>query len=94
MGEAGRPAKPSVARRIAQRLAAGVMVHDVDPMEGGYSVLYWLQLWIQIHQPTGFGWIRIEWPAGGTLFDQPAIAVAMLDLVGEQLRKEAQVKPG
>lgn len=93
MAGTSKPAKPSVARRIAQRLCAGVTVHDVDPMEGGISVRQWLDLWMRIHQPVGFGWMRTEWPDGRCLLDQPAIAVAMLDLVGEQFVKEARAQP-
>lgn len=94
MAQASVPAKPLIARRIAQRLSAGVKVHDEDPMEGGISVANWLRLWVQINQPTGFGWMRIEWPDGGCLLDQPAIAIEMLDLVGEQFMKEAQAQIG
>lgn len=92
MGEAGHPAKPFLARRIAHRLSAGVTVFDEDPMEGGLSVGRWLNLWSLINQPTGFGWMRTEWPDGGSLIDQPAIAVHMLELVGDEFMKEAKAR--
>jgi hypothetical protein len=85
----GSPRKPSVAQRIAQRLAAGVTVFDVDPMEGGLSVSQWMQLWQLTHEPNGFGYVRTEWPDGGSLLEQPAIAVEMLALVGVEITKEA-----
>lgn len=94
MGRASYPAKPLVARRIAHRLCAGVTVHDEDPMEGGLSIRDWLRIWSLIHEPTGFGWMRAEWPDGRCALDQPAIAVAMLDLVGDEYIKEASAKPG
>ena len=94
MGATGHAAKPSVARRIARRLSAGVTIFDEDPMEGGLTVGRWLRLWSHIHQPTGFGWMRTEWPDGGCLIEQPAIAVEMLELVGDEFMKEAQVRSG
>ena len=95
MDRAGQPSKPSIARRIAQRLSAGVEIHDVDPMEGGLSIPQWLQIWSQIHQPTGFGWMRTEWPDGRCLLEQPAIAVKMLELVGNEfMKEEARAKTG
>lgn len=64
-------------------------------MEGGLSVAQWLQVWSQIHQPTGYGWMRTEWPDGGCLLEQPAIAVKMLDLVGEEfMKEEAKARAG
>jgi hypothetical protein len=83
-------AKPSVSRRIAQRLASGVTVHDADPMDGGLSVSQWMQLWQYTNQPTGFGFVRTEWPNGTSLLEQPALGVEMLELVGEQIMKAAQ----
>jgi len=71
-----------------------VTVFDEDPMEGGIEVVKWLRLWSQTNQPTGFGWMRTEWPDGGCLIDQPAIAVEMLELVGDEFMKEAQAKSG
>lgn len=69
-------------------------VFDEDPMEGDISVGKWLQVWSQIYQPTGFGWMRLEWPDGQCLLEQPAIAIEMLDLVGDEFMKEAQAKSG
>lgn len=63
-------------------------------MEGGISIRDWLKLWSFTHEPTGFGWTRVEWPDGGCALDQPAIAITMLNLVGEQYIKEASEKPG
>jgi hypothetical protein len=33
------------------------------------------------------GVVRSEWPAGGTYWSQPALGVAMLALVGEEVVK-------
>jgi len=63
-------------------------------MEGGLSIEQWVRLYAQIHQPTGFGWARTEWPDGGCLMDQPAIAVEMFDLIDDEFTKEAQAKSG
>jgi hypothetical protein len=64
-------------------------------MEGGISVAQWRKLWLQIHQPIGFGWIRTEWPDGRCALEQPAIAVTMLDLVGDEIiKEEARAKTG
>ena len=89
MADKGGARKPSIARRIAQRLATGVTVFDDDPMEGGLAVSQWMQLWHHTHEPNGFGFVRTEWPDGGSLLEQPAIAIEMLDLVGVELTKEA-----
>jgi hypothetical protein len=61
-------------------------------MEGGLSIATWLRLWCLINQPTGFGWMQTEWPDGGSLLDQPAIALDMFDIVGYEFMKEAQAK--
>jgi hypothetical protein len=90
MAVEGNPRKPSVSRRIAQRLASGVTVFDPDPMDGGLAVIQWMQLWQQTHDMGR----RTEWPDGKCLLEQPALGVAMLDLVGEQLMKEAQAHSG
>jgi hypothetical protein len=37
---------------------------------------------------------RMEWPDGSCLMDQPAIAVRMLDIVGDELLKEARASSG
>lgn len=87
----GVPRKPLVSQRIAQRLAAGVTVFDEDPMDGGYSVSQWMDLWQYTHE-RGY---RTEWPDGGSLMEQPAISVRMLELVGMQiLKQEAQARAG
>jgi len=65
------------------------MVHDPDPMDGGLSVPQWMQLWYGTHE----GGRRTEWPDGRSLIEQPSIAVEMLDLVGEQIMKEATAQP-
>jgi hypothetical protein len=82
--------KPFLCRRIAHRLATGVTVFDEDPLEGGLSVRQWIDLWLYTHDRGR----RTEWPDGGTLLAQPNIAVLMLDLVGEEMLKEAQAKTG
>lgn len=89
MGAEGSSAKPSVSRRIAYRLATGVKVFDQDPIDGGLSVSQWMEIWQLTNQPTGYGFTRIEWPDGGSLLDQPALGVEMLELVGEQIMKVA-----
>jgi len=59
-------------------------------MDGGLLVSQWIDLWQFTHDRG----MRIEWPDGGCLMDQPSIGVRMLDLVGEQLLKqEAQAAP-
>lgn len=90
MDQQGNSRKPLVARRIAHRLAAGVTVFDPDPMEGGLSISQWMELWSYTHE----GGRRTEWPDGRSLMEQPSIAVKMLDLVGEQILKEAQAAAG
>jgi hypothetical protein len=86
MGVEGLTAKPFVARRIASRLATGVTVFDEDPREGGLTIRQWIELWLNTHEQGR----RIEWPDGGCLLEQPAIAVAMLDIVGQALREAAE----
>jgi hypothetical protein len=96
MGTESLSVKPSVSRRIAHRLAAGVTVHDDDPMDGGLLVSQWINLWQSTNQPTGYGFMRIEWPDGNSLIEQPALGVHMLELVGDQIMKhvrEANGKP-
>jgi hypothetical protein len=84
----GPALKPSIARRIASRLATGVTVFDEDPRDGGLTISQWMQLWQYTHENG----VRTEWPDGGCLMDQPAIAVHMLDLVGDALTREAKGK--
>ena len=86
MGSEGLAAKPFIARRIASRLATGVTVFDEDPCEGGLTIRQWIELWLYTHDRGH----RTEWPDGGCLLDQPAIAVSMLDIVGEALREAAE----
>lgn len=86
--------KPSVTRRIAHRLAAGATVHDEDPMDGGLLVSQWMQLWQHTHQSNGFGIVRTGFPDGLSLMEQPALAIAMLDLVGERIVAEAKERSG
>ena len=93
MAVEGDPCKPSISRRIAQRLASGVTVMDEDPMDGGFTVSQWMTLWAHTHR----GGVRTEWPDGGSLIEQPAIAVNMLDLVGEGIaisQREASASSG
>jgi hypothetical protein len=84
----GDAAKPFIARRIASRIAAGVTVFDEDPREGGLTIRQWIELWTQTHEQGR----RTEWPDGGCLLEQPAIAVTMLELVGDAL-EEAKARP-
>lgn len=86
MGGEGLAEKPFIARRVAVRIAAGVTVFDEDPREGGLTMRQWIDLWIYTHDKGQ----RTEWPDGGCLLEQPAIAVAMLDLVGDALREAAE----
>jgi hypothetical protein len=81
---------PFIARRIASRIATGVTVLDADPLEGGLTIQKWIDLWLNTHDQGR----RTEWPDGGCLLQQPAIAVAMLDLVGTELIKEAEAQAG
>jgi len=67
-----------------------VTVFDADPMDGGLSVSAWCRLWEQTHDLGR----RTEWPDGQCLLEQPAIAVAIFDLVGVELMKEAQAGSG
>jgi len=90
MDRARAAARPLVARRIARRNAAGVTVFDEDPLEGGLTVIQWIELWLQTHDNGR----RTEWPDGGCLLDQPAIAVAMLGIVGDELLEEAKARAG
>lgn len=53
-------------------------------------VRQWIQLWMYTHDRGR----RTEWPDGGALMDQPSLGVHMLDLVGEELLKEAEKRSG
>lgn len=85
MDREGVPAKPLISRRIAFRTATGVTVFDEDPRDGGLTIRQWIDLWLYTHDQGR----RTEWPDGGCFLEQPAIAVAMLDIVGEALREAA-----
>jgi len=86
MGREGLAEKPFIARRIVFRTATGVTVFDEDPLEGGLTIRQWIDLWLNTHDNGR----RTEWPDGGCLLDQPALAVSMLDLVGEALQEAAE----
>jgi hypothetical protein len=90
MDRPGASLKPFICRRIAHRLATGATVFDEDPHEGGLTVRQWMELWMYTHDRGR----RTEWPDGRSLLEQPAIGVHMLDLVGEEMLKEAQAKTG
>lgn len=78
-------------------MAAGLrlLAEPVDPMEGGVSVSDWVEMWYDTHAGNGMGGVtRIEWPDGGAYLSQPAIAVAMLSLVGAEIVKQAQEERG
>jgi len=75
-----------ISRRIAGRLAAGVTVFDEDPRDGGLTVRQWIDLWLNTHDNGR----RTEWPDGRCFIEQPAIAVTMLNIVGEALREAAE----
>jgi hypothetical protein len=69
-----------------RRLAAGLplLAEPRDPMEGGLSAGAWMALWSACHAVTGLGLWRTVWPDGGATTEQPALAVAMFDLITAQ----------
>lgn len=50
-------------------------------MEGGLSMRSWVTLWQTSHAMTSMGMWRLSWPDGGTTLNQPAVLVAMFDLI-------------
>jgi hypothetical protein len=69
------------------------MVEPVDPMEGGLSVGAWIALWQASHAVTSMGAWRVSWPDGGSTLVQPALTIAMFELIAVTLR-EATEKNG
>lgn len=57
-------------------------------MEGGLTMSAWMTLWYASHAITMMGVWRIDWPDGGCTLDQPAILVAVFDLI-DSMRLEA-----
>lgn len=51
-------------------------------MEGGLSMDAWMRLHRSCHAVTAHGMWRIAWPDGQSVLAQPAITVAMFDLIG------------
>lgn len=51
-------------------------------MDGGLSIAAWLKLWLMCHAVMTDGILRIGWPDGRCAVEQPAITVAVFDLIG------------
>ena len=64
-------------------------------MDGGLSVPVWLEMWYATHAGNGLGGVvRVEWPIGGAYWEQPALSVAVLALVGDEALKEMESNRG
>lgn len=50
----------------------------------------WWDIWQHCYVPGMAGMVRQAWPDGGGWQDQPAITVAMFDLIAEQVYLEAE----
>jgi hypothetical protein len=44
-------------------------------------------LWFSVHQHTGLGLVRMEWPDGKSLVEQPAITIHMFELLTQEIQK-------
>jgi hypothetical protein len=49
----------------------------------------WLEIWSGCHTSGFAGPMRLAWPDGKSLIEQPAIAVKVFDMVGDQVSKSA-----
>jgi hypothetical protein len=50
-------------------------------MDGGLSISAWLILWIECQAPGMSGPWRAHWPDGKSVLEQPALTVAMFELI-------------
>lgn len=41
----------------------------------------WVEVFLRCHAATMSGWLRLEWPDGGTLSDQPALLVELFEVI-------------
>jgi hypothetical protein len=60
----------------------------VDPLEGGLDVDSWLRLWKCCHAATGQGIWRTSWPDDTCALQQPALTIAMFDVLSNIVAKE------
>lgn len=54
-------------------------------MEGGLGMPAWFKLWENSYAVSQMGVWRIAWPDGLSTLEQPAITVAMFDLIKNML---------
>lgn len=81
---------PSKTRRIIFRMMEDLPhpLGEDDPRDGGLSVFEWVTMWRATHRAMGMGGFeRIEWPDGRSYVEQPAMTVAMMNLIQEEVGK-------
>lgn len=64
----------------------------------GLSERAWMELWFGCHTGGFSGAMRLAWPDGKSLIEQPAITVKVFEMISDQMQKsakqEAQVNAG
>lgn len=64
-----------------------------EPCEvDGRPVSDWLGLWAHCHANIWGSLVRLAWPDGRSLLEQPALLVAMFDLIREEAVKEMEAQ--
>ena len=58
----------------------------------GLSVADWLSLWLHSVANVQGSLVRLAWPDGKSLLEQPALAVEMFALITDEARKEQEAE--
>lgn len=73
------------------------MTRDAEALAwraGGWPLSNWLELWEACHVSGFNGPMRAAWPDGKSALDQPAITVAVFDLIGDAVAKHMESERG
>jgi len=61
-------------------------------VEGGLSIGQWMALWGKCHAWVMGCPMRLQWPDGGSLMDQPALTVEMFELIESEWLEELEAQ--
>lgn len=56
-------------------------MQPIGYIEGGYSCMYWWNVFLGCHSKIGDDFVRIEWPTGGHYIEQEYLLTSMFALI-------------